>query len=251
MAASKFAAAARVGLTARGLLYGLLGALAFTRRPEDVRGSLTYLSTESGRPMLIALGLGFLCYGGWRVSAAWFDTMRKGEGVAGVARRLGGVGCGLVYLGFAGLSGELLVRYGQAEGKSQIAKKGASTAMHLPGGAMVLWLVVAALAIAGVSQLIIAGRLSFLRRMSPEVGHNPLVKWCGRLGIGARGLVFLVLAYLFLRAAIDWNPSEAGDTADALQSVPRSIRLVIAAGLSLFGVYGLIEALFRRIGTPS
>jgi hypothetical protein len=74
----------------------------------------------------------------------------------------------------------------------------------------------------------------------------------GRIGFAARGTVFLILALFFATAAWRSRASEAGGMADALASLQKQpggmILLVVAGiGLCLFGVYGIVEARFRRV----
>jgi hypothetical protein len=84
--------------------------------------------------------------------------------------------------------------------------------------------------------------------MRAEVG--PWVIGVSRFGIGARGLVFLAIAWLLGRAAGDHDPSRAGGIDDALQRLATLGRLpyaAIGAGLIAYGLYELLNARYRRI----
>jgi hypothetical protein len=74
----------------------------------------------------------------------------------------------------------------------------------------------------------------------------------GRLGYGARAVVFTIIAGFFAVAAWHAHATEAGGMADALamlQDQPGGKWLLAATGvgLGLFGVYSFVEARFRRV----
>ena len=77
-----------------------------------------------------------------------------------------------------------------------------------------------------------------------------MVKWIGRIGIAARGCVFIAIAWLFWQAASHADASEAGGSAEALGSLPSGIAAGLGVGLILFGVFSFVEAWYRDIGDP-
>jgi hypothetical protein len=71
-----------------------------------------------------------------------------------------------------------------------------------------------------------------------------------RIGIGARGIVFMAVAWLLFQAGRDHNAAQAGGLADALRELARLGQwpfVAIAAGLIAYGVYQLLSARYRRI----
>jgi hypothetical protein len=130
------------------------------------------------------------------------------------------------------------------------AEQGASTAMDLPGGTLLLYAAAAAFFGGGIWQFVKAWKLKFLKRVTDWAAHSVLVKWLGRLGFAARGLVFVTIAWLFFNAAHHLKASEAGGSADAMDAMPDTLRMAIGAGLILFGLFSLVEAWFRAIGEP-
>jgi len=72
----------------------------------------------------------------------------------------------------------------------------------------------------------------------------------------ARSLVFAMIGLFLLYAALDSNSREAKGFAGALRLIQHqphgSLLLgITAAGLLAFGIYGVAEAAFGRIATPS
>ncbi|HEX6376722.1 MAG TPA: DUF1206 domain-containing protein [Allosphingosinicella sp.] len=241
----------RIGFAARGLLYLIVGYLALKLgRAEDAGGALDWLGGKTGGMMLGALAFGFAAYGIWRVTDAVFDTQGKGRRLKGIAGRLAGALSGLIHLGLAFSAAKLALGGGSGGDSSDSAESGAATAMSLPGGEALLLVAAAILAVAGIAQFAIALGRRFCKHLSPEAKHRWWVIAAGVGGHAARGIIFLAAAWLALRAGLDHRPEEAGALADALRSMPGSLRAAVAAGLCLFGAYSLIEARYRILPDP-
>jgi hypothetical protein len=76
-----------------------------------------------------------------------------------------------------------------------------------------------------------------------------------RFGLVARGVVFALTGLSVIVAAFEAEADEARNLAGvlrALEGVPYGWTFLIAAavGLAAFGLYGVIEAVYRRIDTP-
>ena len=77
----------------------------------------------------------------------------------------------------------------------------------------------------------------------------------GRLGFAARGLVFVLMGGFLVLAALHSNSSEVKGLGGALQSLRSQpygwvLLGITAAGLFAFGVFGLVQARYRRIDAP-
>jgi hypothetical protein len=245
----KLVMAARGGFAARGLLYGVIGFLALQGQAKDPNGALGWVSRHYGSPILIPLGLGFAAYALWRLLNAACDADDHGSDTKGVLVRIGGAGIGFIYLGFA-LATARLAFFPRSDNGPSAADRGAATAMDLPGGPMLLYAAAAAFLAAGIWQFTRAWKLKFLKRITAQAASSPLVKWIGRIGLLARGSVFVTVAWLFLQAANHLRASEAGGSGEALGTMPPTIRAAIGVGLMLFGLFSLVEAWFRAIGDP-
>lgn len=237
----------RLGFAARGLLYIVIGVLVLnTGRAEDASGVMQYLASGFGKWLLFAMAAGFAGYGVWRLADAAFGIECDGDDHEGWKRIAAGVS-GAVHLYLANQSLDA------AEGAARLASGGggqdeAAAVLQLPGGQLLLGAVALALAAAGIAQLVVAGKCTFLRHLSTEVQRS-WVLWLGRAGYAARGLVFLIAAYFAARAAYENRSSLVGGVEQALEWLSSPLRILVAAGLLLFGIYGLIEAWYRRIHT--
>ena len=248
--------AARLGLTARGVVYLLMGLLAVLVArgavvQVDQKGALAQVVAHPyGGLLVAAMAAGFVGYALWRLSEAAF-------GVSGEGRRVGprvqSLVRSLVYVGLA--VSAVAVLQGSRTSQSSQQQSLTARAMEQPGGR---WLVAAiGLVILGVGlALVVEGvRLRFMRyfpvgALSPRVRHA--VRVLGAVGTVARGLVFALTGALVVAAAWTYDPAKASGLDGALKTLrdqPFGPLLLTAAGAGLvaFGLYGLAEAKYRRV----
>jgi hypothetical protein len=243
----------RIGFAARGVMYLLVAYLALRLgRAEDAGRALAWLASGRGRILLAAMAAGFAAYGLWRLADAGFDFERRGDEWKKLAVRAGGAGSGLIHLGLAFTAARLaLGSGGGGGGSSRKAEAGASMALGLPGGNIVLLIGAAILLAAAGFQVAKAVRRKFLDHLRPDVRGLWWVLAAGCGGYAARGAVFATAAWLLFRAATDRRATEAGGLGDALRALPPAAETAVAAGLALFGAFCLIEAWYRILPGPS
>ena len=244
---SRFLQLCRIGFIGRGVLYILIGLFVLgTGRTEDLTGALEYLGRGSGRLLLMGICAGMAAYGLWRLADAAFGMEHPGRGNKARGKRAAAGLIGFIYLYLAYKALRILVA---GETGSMSARQQADTVLDLPGGGLMLGLAAAVLLVAGLSQLRKAATCSFLYRLDGPV-RQPLVKWLGRIGYAARGIIFLLVGLLIGQAALDNQSTEAGGMEQALDLLSGPVLYAVAAGLILFGLFSIIEGLFRRIHEP-
>ncbi len=248
--------AARVGLTARGVVYLLVGLLALAvargRHGEvDQKGALQQLLGHPyGVFLVILVAVGLYSYALWRLSEAAFGV--TGE-KPGPGPRIASLVRGLVYLVLAvTVTGLLLGNTGsQASQQKEITAR----VMHHTGGRWLVGIVGVAIAVTGLYLAVEGLRMRFMRYF-PEGPISPvsrrMIRILGAIGNVARGLVFALVGLLVVVAAVRFEPSKAGGLDEALKTLrdqPYGPYLlgVTALGLIAFGLYGLCEARFRRV----
>jgi len=244
---SRFQLLTRIGFVARGLLYILIALLVIgTGRTEDLTGALDYLGRGFGRFLLVGLAAGLATYGLWRLADAALGMENPGSAWKAWRKRGAAVFVGTVYLYLAYKAVRVLIA-GRVSATE--VERHADTVLDLPGGQIVLGLAALSLAIAGGAQLYRAGCCDFLERLD-ERAQVPLVKWVGRIGYAARGVIFFAIALLIARAAADNQSTEAGGMEQALDLLTWPVDYMVVGGLLLFGAFSIVEALYRRIHRP-
>lgn len=244
---SRFLTLCRVGLIARGLLYILIAGLALqTGRTEDFTGAFNYMNHGSGRALLMAIMVGLAAYGLWRLADGGLGIENRGDNRRARNRRLAATGIGFIYLYLAFEAARVLLigRAGEVD-----PREASDTVLHLPGGAVILALIAIGLVAGGIGQLWSAKTCRFLEPLDPRA-LSSMVRWLGRIGYAARGVIFIVIGLLAAAAAIDARSSEAGGMQQALDLFDGPALFVMAAGLLLFGIFSIVEALYRHIPEP-
>lgn len=248
----KMTSLTRVGFAARGLLYLIIGWLVIVSgQAADLGEALRYLATGTERWLLGAAAAGFVAYGIWRLTDASLDTEGHGDDSMGMVKRAGAAISGVIYLFLAVSAAKLLLNGpGGAGGSGGSPEQQTQMVMQLPAGGLLVGIGAAVLVIAGVWQIVKAAKASFLDHLEPAVAHEEWVKWFGRLGYAARGIIFIITGFFVGQAALSGSSSQAGGMQQALQWLSSPVNLLVAAGLALFGVFSLIEARYRVIHGP-
>lgn len=254
-----FEVLSRAGFVARGLIYGIIGVLAFEVAVSDAgkltsqQGAIRTVADQPfGKLLLVFLAVGLGGYAIWRLFRA---ALGHGpEDADSTLERLGGLGSGLVYGGLC------LVAIGMLTGSSTggaSSKPDQTTAgvFDWPAGR---WLVaIAGVVMLGVAvyQLVKGIRQTFLEEIKTEemsVGMRSWITWIGTVGHVARAVVFGLVGWFLLKAAYEFEAKEAVGLDGALTKLLKAdhgpwLLGLVAAGLIAFGVYSLSEARYRRI----
>ncbi len=245
---SKFQSLTRLGFAARGLLYIIIAFLILrTGRTEDLTGALQYLGEGSGELLLALVALGLGVYGLWRLGDAAFGMEHPGKDAKALRKRGTVAVIGAIYLYLCYKAVRILQEQG---GGLSNTRQQADTVLDLPGGQLMLAFAALVLVLAAAAQLRTAMSCSFLRNLREGAGEQEWVKWLGRIGYAARGVIFLGVAFLIGRAALDDRSDEVGGMEQALDLLSGPLLYAVAAGLMLFGAFSLVEARYRRIRRP-
>jgi hypothetical protein len=247
---------ARAGLTARGIIYLLIGwiavlvALGRSSREADQEGALQLLGSKPyGSVSLWLLGIGFAAYALWRLSEAAY-------GVAGVGRafrpRLDSLSVAVIYAGLAFLT--LKVSAG-SPGPPDQAQDLTATVMQHPGGRWLVGIAGVVVIIVGLDFVTLGVRQTFMKYLlitQMRRRTRRIVRTLGIIGTAARGVVVAVFGGLVIDAAVSHNSAKVGGVDKALLTLRDEpfgpvVLLLVASGLFIFGVYALCEARWRRV----
>ena len=237
----------RLGFAARGLLYITIAFLVIAaERAADPAAALAYLGHGFGRLLLIVMAAGFAAYGLWRTTDGLLNLEQHTHDRRGIGQRIGAVGSGLVHLLLASQAVRLAVHTGKVDPLTG-AQGGAATALSLPGGALMLLAAGLVLLGAGAAQLGTAATCRFCDDLDTSVAERGWVRWTGRIGYAARGVVFIISGFFLVSAGWETRASEAGGVEEALAWLDSPWDTIVGTGLLMFGLFSFIEARFRTI----
>ena len=257
-----FAALARFGYAAKGVVYLLAGVLTARAafglggQPADKRAALrTILSEPFGRVALVLIGVGLIGYVLLRFAQALLDPERKGSDAKGLAIRAGYLLSGLAYGGLALTA--LRLAAGMAGGGTGGNQQGVITRVFaLPLGRWLIGLVGLGVVGAGLYQIYRGWTADFsehLRWGEMSAAERSWTTRLGRVGLVARGVVWALAGGFLIQAALLLDPGRVQDSGGALLALagllgPWAVG-VVALGLAAYGVYMLAAAKYGRIVT--
>jgi hypothetical protein len=254
---------ARFGLAANGIVYllsgalALFGALSIGNHPTesaDRSGVFSFVYEQPmGKILLAAIAVGLLCYAGWRMIQGIKDTERKGSDFKGLAKRAGYIFRGLLYFFIALYAGKVLLQQATSNGDSN--EKLAGELINKPFGQVLVGITAIIMFISGIVQLFNAfsGKYKKYVQSAQHKSHiaSLLIK-AGRLGYAARGIVWFIIGWLFLKAAVKSSPGQAGGSGDVFQWLQRwdhgdVLLAIVAAGLICYGIFMFLRARYQPI----
>jgi hypothetical protein len=257
-------AAARAGYAARGFIYlsmGVLALLAAMDMRASAAGNLAALAPIAKAPLgewwLILIGVGLGAFAFWRALQALLDADREGRSSKALVKRAGQGISSMIYAALCFSVLELadeLEDMGEAD-EEQRADQQAARLMDLPFGEWILIGVGLFVVAAGVANIAHGMERKFHSDLDCSKALRRIAKPMGRVGYAARGVAFVALGFTLARAGYDARSAEAQGFGGALQALERApggggLFLVVAIGLTLFGVFGLVEARYRAMRVP-
>lgn len=260
---------ARAGYAARGVIYLIVGGLAALAAwgsgggTTDSKGALTQLlQAPFGKLLLALVAAGLICYAIWRSAQAVLDADGHGTDANGLAVRAGLATSAVIHVGLALFAISLLTGWGIGGGGAGGGSQGGNSSqewtawlMSKPFGQWLVGGVGLAIVGAGIAHFVKAWKAKFERRFDMGPDERRVITPISRFGLMARGTVFLIVGGFFLTAAIRQNPEEAKGLSGALETLQAQpygwvLLAVVALGLVAFGLYSIIEAIYRRIQVP-
>lgn len=254
---------ARAGYASRGMVYVIVGVLTTAAavgtkggHATGAKGALIELYWQPfGQALLGALALGLCSFAVWCAFQAIADPDGYGRSLKGILFRSGILLTGLTYLGLAAyaVSVAFTGTGGESTSDDPAARDWTAWLMAQPFGP---WLVVGigvGFIGAAAASVYEAWRTDFQAEMTMS---STMCRWAApvcRFGLCASGLVWLVIGVFLIVAAHRYDPSQARGVVGALtalreQPYGQLVFATVAIGLLAFGVFGLVEARFRRLG---
>ena len=248
---------ARAGLVSRGVVYAIIGVLALKLalghggKTTNQQGALkTIANGSSGKLLLVLVAIGLAGYAIWRLTRAAVghgaeQTDEKSDRVAAAAS-------GIAYVVLCISAIKIIAGASTGSGTPKHATGGV---LSWPGGTVIVGIAGAVLIGVGAYQLYKGLAKKFLddaktgemsRRV--EKGYTAL----GVVGHCARAVVFALIGYGLIKAAVNYNPNKAVGLDGALRTLQRAsygpvLLGIVAAGLVMFAAYSLADARYRKV----
>src|SRR5829696_8575062 len=250
---------ARVGLAARGLVYVLIGILAFQiafvnrAKEADQQGAFQTLAQNGfGKAVLWLAILGFVGYGLWQASEAVWGHRTERDDRKRTASRVESAVKAVIYLVLAVVAVRVVTGSSSGgQGSEQVTAK----LLQLPGGQLLVGVAGVVIVATAVVLAWRGLRTKFeehlnLSELGP--GARSAVIGLGKVGYIARGIVFALVGILVVAAAVTFDPDKARGMDAALRQVAAQpygpwLLSLMALGLMCFGAYSLAESRYRRL----
>jgi hypothetical protein len=255
----EFAWLARVGLVARGVVYGIIGILALKLaigaggKATTQRGALMTLAQEPfGKALLIATAVGLAGYAAWRLVRAAIG--RGSEQNDSGLHRIAGVASGVAYATLC-VTAVKILSGANSSGGSNSPKHTTGGVLGWTGGTEIVGVVGAILIGVALFQGYKGVSKKFLddsRTRDMSRGVKRAFTAIGVFGHLARMVVFGLIGYGLVKAAVDYNPRSAIGLDGALNKLLHNsygpfLLGVVAAGLIGFAMYSIADARYAKV----
>lgn len=180
----------------------------------------------------------------------------KGTDAKGLAQRFGYVINGLIYAGLAFTASKLALGTG-GNSNSNSTQDWTASILSQPFGQSLIGTVGAFIIGFAFYQFYQAFSNKIRKRLNLTELSNTERKWvmtiC-RFGVAARGVVFCIIGWFLIKAATQYDPTQAGGLDRALQTLAQQpygpwLLGIVALGLIAYGVYMVVQARYSQLAT--
>lgn len=239
---------ARLGYAASGVLHLVLGWLAVQLAwgsgsgSADQTGALEQLSGNPvGAVLLWFVVVGFVLLGVWQGAEAVIADDAK-DTVKAAAKAI-------TFLVLAGVAVQVATGSGGGDSEEQTTSITATVMAH-PLGRIAVAAVGIGIVAVGVLHVVKGWQRAFLADLRSRPPHTAVV--AGRVGYVAKGVALGVVGFLFVAAALQDDPEEAGGMDAALTSLldlPAGpwVLTVVGVGLACYGAYCFAQARYADV----
>ena len=253
---------ARMGYVARGVVYAILGFVALSAAAGTRKHAVSLtdalqelLQRPFGVLLISGIAVGMVCFAGWRMAQGFLDADNLGTGLRAALRRTGYAISSLAYLGIAAMTAGIVFQLSSMHSTSSL-QGWAAWVLGWPLGSLALGLVGAGFLVIGATTSVRAYRAPFENDLDLKSSATKWLLPIGCAGYAARAINFLLVGYFLVASAYDSDIHEVKDMAGALnvlqhQKYGMVLYTAVAIGLMCFGLFELIQALFRKIGHRS
>lgn len=250
----------RLGYMADGVVYVVIGYLALQaalgpqdpsiQREEALR---EILIQPLGQFLLIVVAVGLLGYaGGHFLMATRSQAKEDQEGMRSWVNRGAHILNGLFHISLALAAAELVFGFGG--GSDRGPDDWTALVMQQPWGRWAVGLVglgIVGFAIYEAYKAYTANFREVLALSEMSEAEERWITWAGRVGYTVRSIVYGIIAFFLIQAALQYDPDEAGGLGQALAAVASQsygpwMLGTVAVGLIAFGIYVIFLGRYRK-----
>ena len=247
---------ARAGLVARGVVYGIIAILALKLalgdggKATDQTGALKTISGQTfGEALLILVAIGLGGYSLWRLTRAAIG--HGAEQRDSTFDRISALDSGIAYGLLCITAIQILVSTTGPESTKQTT----GGVLDWPAGPVLVGVAGAILIGVAVYQAYKGLKREFLEDAKTEEMSETVEKAYTALGVFghvARAVIFALIGYGLIKAAVDYNAKEAVGLDGALRELAHAsygplLLGAVAVGLAGFALYSIVDARYRKV----
>jgi hypothetical protein len=248
---------ARIGLVTKGTVYLAIGVLAFMaafkfggqkENEADRTGALELFEKTGGIWLLGLIAAGLICYALWRIIQAISGKSHSNNYKKRIRYFLSGIG----YASIAITAIRIILKQRTDDGDQN--QQYAAELLSKPMGEWLVGIGALIFAAIGIYQLYYAFSKKYKEHVDTldlQSNRATVLLRMGKVGYIARGVVWLILAYLLTRAAIYQNSYEAGGTGKAFELIQNGfmgnyLLAAIGLGVAAYGIFAFTRARYER-----
>jgi hypothetical protein len=248
---------ARAGLASRGVVYAVIGILAFKLaigdggKSTNQQGALkTVAEGPFGKTLLVVLAVGLAGYALWRLARAALGHGQQQRDSGG--DRVAALASGIAYAILCVTAIRILAGSGTGSGTPKEATGGV---LDWTGGPLLVGIAGAVMiGVAGYQAYKGLGRKFLDDSRTEQMTHSVRKAFTalGVFGHVARAVIFALIGYGLIRAALDYDADKAIGLDGALREVADAsygpwLLGLVALGLIGFAAYSAADARYRKI----
>ena len=250
----------RLGLGAQAFCFAIIALLALALalgmggRAADPQGAFAELARHGWtKVLLVVLAAGFGAYAAWRFAQALFDRGGQGSDASGLGRRTIQFFQGLAYTALA--VGAVRVLLGERANGERAARQTAAGILSWPGGTLVIGLIGAVFVVVAIVNLYwgLSGRFEESLEKEPmSDATERLLSVLGRIGFASLAVVYGIIGWFLIKAAIDFDAGAVVGLGGALATLAhatygRWLLGLTATGLLIYALFGFAQTRYHRV----
>ncbi len=248
---------ARAGLASRGVVYGVIGILALKLAVGDggkatnQQGALKTIAQGAfGKTLLVLLAIGLAGYASWRLARAALGHGQQQQDSG--SDRVAALASAIAYAILCVTAVKIVIGSGTGSGTPKEATGGV---LDWTGGPLLVGIAGAVMIGVASYQAFKGIKKKFLDDSRTEqMSHTVRTAFTalGTFGHVARAVIFALIGYGLIRAALDYDAQKAVGLDGALREVADAsygpwLLGVVALGLIGFAAYSAADARYRKI----